>query len=42
MMEIVMMAEECLEIQIDNQDLMNISTIGELNSYLTKAHNVAS
>ena len=42
MMEIVMMAEECLEIQIDNQDLMNISTIGELNSYFTKAHNVAS
>ena len=42
MMEIVMMAEECLEIQIDNEDLMNISTIGELNSYLTKALNVAS
>jgi acyl carrier protein len=38
MMEIVMIAEECLDIQISNQDLMNISNIGELNSYLIKAH----
>lgn len=42
MMEIVMMAEECLEIQIDNQDLMNISNVGELNSYLIKAHGDAN
>ena len=38
MMEIVMMAEECLEIQIDNQDLMKIATIGDLNAYLKNAH----
>jgi acyl carrier protein len=34
MMEIVMMAEECLEIQIDNQDLMKIGTVGDLNEFL--------
>lgn len=38
MMEIVMLAEECLEIQIDNQDLMQIRTVGELNAYLNQAH----
>jgi acyl carrier protein len=37
MIEIVMMAEECLEIQIDNQDLMKIATIGDLNAYLNQA-----
>jgi 3-hydroxyacyl-[acyl-carrier-protein] dehydratase len=36
MMEIVMMVEECLEIQIDNQDLMNLQTIGDLNTYIKK------
>lgn len=36
MMEVVMMVEECLLIQIDNQDLMNLQTIGDLNNYIKK------
>ncbi len=36
MMEVVMMVEECLDIQIDNQDLMNLQTIGELNTYIKR------
>lgn len=36
MMEVVMMVEECLEVQIDNQDLMNMRTIGDLNNYIKK------
>ena len=36
MMEVVMMVEECLQIQIDNQDLMNLQTIGDLNTYIKK------
>ena len=36
MMEIVMMVEECLEIQIDNQDLMKVRTLGDLNTFIQK------
>jgi len=36
MMEIVMMVEECLEIRVDNQDLMNVRTYGDLNAYIKK------
>lgn len=36
MMEIVMMIEECLNIQIDNKDLMEIRTLGELDTYIQK------
>jgi 3-hydroxyacyl-[acyl-carrier-protein] dehydratase len=37
MMEIVMMVEECLGIQIENQDLMNVRTLGDLNGFLLKS-----
>ncbi len=37
MMEIVMMVEECLEIQIDNQDLMSVRTLGDLNTFIKKS-----
>jgi Acyl carrier protein len=37
MMEIVMMVEECLEIQIENQDLMSVRTLGDLNSFIKKS-----
>jgi len=37
MMEIVMMVESCLGVQIDNQDLMNMRTLGDLNNYLRKS-----
>lgn len=36
MMEVVMMVEECLQIHIDNQDLMNLQTIGDLNTFIKK------
>ena len=36
MMEVVMMVEECLDVRLDNQDLMNIRTIGDLNAYIQK------
>jgi 3-hydroxyacyl-[acyl-carrier-protein] dehydratase len=38
MMEIVMMVEECLEIRIDNQDLMNVAKFSDLNAFIKKAH----
>lgn len=34
MMEIIMLVEDCLEIHIENKDLMNIRTYGELNGYV--------
>ena len=34
MMEVVMMVEECLHVRLDNQDLMNIRTVGDLNAYI--------
>ena len=34
MIEIVMMVEECLEIKIDNQDLMKIRNVGDLKTFL--------
>lgn len=37
MMEIVMMVEECLEIQIENQDLMKVTTLGDLKQFLKKS-----
>ena len=37
MMEVVMMVEECLEIQIENQDLMNVRTLGDLNTFIKKS-----
>ena len=37
MMEIVMMVESCLDVQIDNQELMNMRTLGDLNDYLLKS-----
>lgn len=37
MMEIVMMVEECLGVQIENQDLMNVRTLGDLNGYLLQS-----
>lgn len=36
MMEIVMMVEACLGIQIDNQDLMSVRTLGDLDTYIHK------
>jgi 3-hydroxyacyl-[acyl-carrier-protein] dehydratase len=39
MMEIVMMVESCLDIQIDNQDLMSVRTLGDLDAYLKKTLN---
>ena len=38
MIEIVMMVEECLEIKIDNQDLIKIRSMGDLNTYLANSH----
>jgi 3-hydroxyacyl-[acyl-carrier-protein] dehydratase len=37
MMEIVMMVEECLEIQIENQDLMTVRNLGDLNTFIQKS-----
>lgn len=34
MMEVVMMVEECLVIRMENQDLMNIRTYGDLDGYI--------
>ena len=34
MMEIVMMVESCLDIEIDNQDLMQLATFGDLRRFL--------
>lgn len=36
MMEIVMMVETCLNIQIDNQDLMSVRTLGDLDTFIHK------
>lgn len=36
MMEIAMMIEECLEIRIDNQELIGIRTLGDLDGYIRK------
>ena len=36
MMEVVMMVEECLGIRLENKDLMQIQTIGDLNGYIKK------
>ncbi len=36
MMEIVMMIEECLNIKIENKDLMEIRTMGDLDAYVQK------
>jgi acyl carrier protein len=35
MMEVVMMVEECLDIRIENEDLMKIRTYGDLDGYVT-------
>ena len=34
--EVVFLLEEILEIEIENQDLMNIQTVGQLKSYILK------
>lgn len=35
MMEIVMMVEECLDIRVENAELMQIRRFGELNAYVS-------
>lgn len=34
MMEIVMMVEECLDIQLENRELMQIQTFSDLDTYI--------
>jgi len=34
MMEIVMMVEECLDIQLENRELMQIHTFSDLDTYI--------
>lgn len=36
MMEVVMMVEECLNIRLENQDLMKIQTYGDLDRYVAE------
>ena len=36
MMEIVMMVEECLDIQLENRELMQIHTFSDLDSYIRR------
>ena len=35
MMEVVMMVEECLDIRLENQHLMQIQTFSDLDQYIT-------
>jgi len=36
MMEIVILVEECLKVQIDNSELLDIRVLGDMNEFLSK------
>lgn len=41
MMEVVMMVEECLDIRLENQHLMQIQTFSDLDQYITGQLNLS-